>query len=113
MLNRSVGKMHLFGKDADFEAFQRVMIEAHQRHPIRIRSYCVLSNHWHFAVWPFSSRDTIPNSEKLGIVSPELPQAPQSPRRSDPTSPLGCRNQIMMSNSRRSSLARRAGRYPH
>ena len=50
MLNRSVGKMHLFGKDADFEAFQRVMIEAHQRHPIRIRSYCVLSNHWHFAV---------------------------------------------------------------
>ena len=27
VLNRSVGKMHLFGKDADFEAFQRVMIE--------------------------------------------------------------------------------------
>ena len=52
VLNRSVGKMHLFGKDADFEAFQRVMIEAHQRHPIRILSYCVLSNHWHFAVWP-------------------------------------------------------------
>ena len=52
VLNRSVGKMHLFGKDADFEAFQRVMIEAHQRQPIRILSYCVLSNHWHFAVWP-------------------------------------------------------------
>ena len=52
VLNRSVGKRHLFGKDADFEAFQRVMIEAHQRHPIRILSYCVLSNHWHFAVWP-------------------------------------------------------------
>ena len=28
------------------------MIEAHQRHPIRILSYCVLSNHWHFVVWP-------------------------------------------------------------
>ena len=52
VLNRSVGKRHLFGKEADFEAFQRVMIEAHQRHPIRILSYCVLSNHWHFAVWP-------------------------------------------------------------
>ena len=52
VLNRSFGKMHLFGKDADLEAFQRVMIEAHQRHPIRILSYCVLSNHWHFAVWP-------------------------------------------------------------
>ncbi len=52
VLNRSVGMMHLFGKDAVFEAFQRVMIEAHQRHPIRILSYCILSNHWHFAVWP-------------------------------------------------------------
>ncbi len=52
VLNRSVAKMHLFGKDADFEAFQRVMIEAHQRHPIRILSDCVLSNRWHFAVWP-------------------------------------------------------------
>ncbi len=52
VLNRSVGRMHLFGKNADFEAFQRVMIEAHQRHPIRILSYCVLSNHWHFVVWP-------------------------------------------------------------
>ena len=39
VLNRSVGKMHLFGRDADFEAFQRVLIEAHQRHPIRILSY--------------------------------------------------------------------------
>ena len=27
VLNRSVGRMHLFGKNADFEAFQRVMIE--------------------------------------------------------------------------------------
>jgi putative transposase len=52
VLNRSVGRMHLFRKDADLEAFQRVMIEAHQRHPIRILSYCVLSNHWHFVVWP-------------------------------------------------------------
>jgi putative transposase len=42
--------MHLFGKDADFEAFERVMIAAHRRHPIRILSYCVLSNHWHFYV---------------------------------------------------------------
>jgi putative transposase len=44
--------MHLFRNDADFEAFQRVTIDAHQRHPIRILSYCVLSNHWHFVAWP-------------------------------------------------------------
>jgi len=44
--------MHLWRKDADLAAFERVMIEAHQRHPLRILSYCVLSNHWHFVVWP-------------------------------------------------------------
>jgi putative transposase len=52
VLNRSVGKIRLFAKDADFEAFQRVMVEAHARHPIRILTYCVLPNHWHFVVWP-------------------------------------------------------------
>jgi putative transposase len=52
VLNRSVGRMHMFRKDADFEAFERVMVEAHQRQPIRVLSYCVMSNHWHFVVWP-------------------------------------------------------------
>jgi putative transposase len=52
VLNRAVGRMRLFGVEGDFEAFQRVMIEAHQRHPIRILSFCVMSNHWHFVVWP-------------------------------------------------------------
>jgi putative transposase len=44
--------MHMFRRDTDFDAFDRVMIEAYQRNPIRILSYCVLSNHWHFVVWP-------------------------------------------------------------
>jgi putative transposase len=44
--------MHMFRKAADFEAFERVMVEAHQREPIRILAYCILSNHWHFVVWP-------------------------------------------------------------
>jgi putative transposase len=42
----------MFRKQADFEAFERVMVEAHERQPIRILSYCVLSSHWHFVVWP-------------------------------------------------------------
>ena len=33
---------------------------AHQRHPIRILSYCVLSNHWHFAVWPDADGQVLP-----------------------------------------------------
>ncbi len=36
----------MFRKDSDFEAFERVMVEAHVCQPIRILPYCVLSNHW-------------------------------------------------------------------
>jgi len=52
VLNRSVGKMVLFRHESDFEAFERIIHEAHERHPIRILCYCVMSNHWHFVVWP-------------------------------------------------------------
>jgi hypothetical protein len=31
----------MFRKDSDFEAFERVMVEAHECQPIRILSYCV------------------------------------------------------------------------
>ena len=47
----------MFRKDSDFEAFERVMVEAHECQPIRILSYCVLSNHWQFVVaWPRRGR---------------------------------------------------------
>ncbi len=42
----------MFRQEDDFKVFQRAIIEAHERQPIRILSYCVLSNHWHVVVWP-------------------------------------------------------------
>ena len=42
VLNRSMGRMDMFRKESDFEAFEHVMVEAHLRQPIRILSYCVL-----------------------------------------------------------------------
>jgi len=44
--------MTIFKTDADFLAFERILVEARQRVPIRILDYCILSNHWHFVVWP-------------------------------------------------------------
>jgi putative transposase len=38
VLNRSVGRMHMFRKESAVEAFERVMVEAHLR-PIRILSW--------------------------------------------------------------------------
>ena len=36
----------------DFAAFDRILLEAHERCPLRILSYCLMGNHWHFVVWP-------------------------------------------------------------
>src|SRR5438132_451707 len=52
VLNRTVGRMAMFRKPADYDAFLRVLLQAHQRHPIRILSFCLMPTHWHFVVWP-------------------------------------------------------------
>ena len=52
VLNRSVADIPLFRKEADYEAFQRIMIEAHTLHPTRILAWCLMRNHWHFVLWP-------------------------------------------------------------
>jgi putative transposase len=52
VLNRTVAGLPLFRKKADYEAFERIMIEARGRHPLRILAWCLMRNHWHFVVWP-------------------------------------------------------------
>jgi REP-associated tyrosine transposase len=51
-LNRAVARLPLFEKAGDFDAFERVLLEAHLRHPIRVLGYCLMPNHWHFVLWP-------------------------------------------------------------
>jgi len=50
--NRSAGRLRLFRTDADYQAFEDVLIEAHERVPIRILAWCVLPDRWQFVVWP-------------------------------------------------------------
>ncbi len=52
VLNRAVARLPLFEKDADYEAFERVLAEAMERQPTRLLSYCILPNHWHLVLWP-------------------------------------------------------------
>lgn len=52
VLNRAVAGLPLFRKVADFEAFERVMVEAQERNPTRILAWCLMRNHWHFVLWP-------------------------------------------------------------
>ncbi len=57
VLNRANGRLRLFRKQADFEAFEQVLAEAHGRVPLRILGYVLMPNHWHFVVWPAKGRD--------------------------------------------------------
>ena len=52
VLNRAVARLPLFEKREDFEAFERVLLEAFEREKLPILAYCVMSNHWHFVVQP-------------------------------------------------------------
>ncbi|HEX9596688.1 MAG TPA: transposase, partial [Anaerolineales bacterium] len=56
VLNRANGRLRLFKKDADFAAFEQILLEAHQRVPLRILAYVLMGNHWHFVVWPRRGR---------------------------------------------------------
>src|SRR5215204_3248490 len=58
VLNRAVGRMKLFGRDADYEAFLRVLAEAAARFPtVRILAFCIMPNHFHLVVHPTSAKD--------------------------------------------------------
>jgi putative transposase len=47
-----VARLPLFQKDEDFEAFERVLLQAMEQHPTRLLAYCLMPNHWHMVVWP-------------------------------------------------------------
>ena len=51
-LNRASGRSQLFDKPEDYAAFERIMVAAMRRSPIRLRAYCLMPNHWHMVLWP-------------------------------------------------------------
>jgi putative transposase len=52
VLNRAVGRLRIFAKERDFEAFEEVISQAKERLPMRVLAWTVLSNHWHLVLWP-------------------------------------------------------------
>jgi putative transposase len=68
VLNRGVGRMRLFLTDADFEAFERILAKTLETRPMRIVSYCLMSNHWHLVLWPKNDGDLGAFMQKLTIT---------------------------------------------
>ena len=67
-LNRAVARLPLFQNEGDYEAFERVLIEALDQHPIRVLGYCMMPNHWHFILWPKAAGELTAN--ELDHVDP-------------------------------------------
>jgi putative transposase len=47
----------MFQTPEDFCAFLRVVADTLEAKPMRILSYCLMSNHWHFLLWPENDGD--------------------------------------------------------
>ncbi|REK18985.1 MAG: hypothetical protein DWQ37_02670 [Planctomycetota bacterium] len=52
VLNRGNGRMRLFHKPEDYQAFERVLAEGLERYPLDLLAYCVMPNHWHLVARP-------------------------------------------------------------
>jgi putative transposase len=57
VLNRANARITLFEMRSDYEAFMKVFMQAHERTPVRVLSYCIMPNHWHFVLWPQGDGD--------------------------------------------------------
>jgi putative transposase len=57
VLNRGAGRMRIFEKAGDYEAFERVLGEARARYAMRVCAYVLMPNHWHFVLWPRGDGD--------------------------------------------------------
>jgi len=57
VLNRANGRLRIFRKRSDFEAFERVLAEGVERVGMRICGYCIMGNHWHLLLWPQGDGD--------------------------------------------------------
>ena len=51
-LNRGNSRADIFHKQADFDAFERIMAEGLDRYRIRLFSYQLMNNHWHLILSP-------------------------------------------------------------
>jgi putative transposase len=57
VLNRAAKRAALFETSGDYQAFETLLGDACERHPMRILAYCLMPNHWHLLLWPQPSQN--------------------------------------------------------
>jgi len=52
VLNRGNGRMRIFRKDGDYQAFLNCLSEGLRRYRVDLLAWCVMPNHWHLVLRP-------------------------------------------------------------
>lgn len=52
VVNRAVRRGQLFVADADYAAFERVLVQALAKVPTRLVAFSLMPSHWHLVIWP-------------------------------------------------------------
>ena len=52
VINRGNAKGKIFSKEADFAAFEEILLEGTKRYRVALLGYCLLHNHWHLVLRP-------------------------------------------------------------
>ncbi len=65
VLNRRNGRLRLFHKEGDYDAFEEVLTEGLKRYPVALLTYCLMPNHWHLVV---RSRSDVALGRMMGWI---------------------------------------------
>ena len=57
VLNCGNGRDHIFSKEQDYAAFEKILRETQEQVFVRILSDCLMPNHWHLVLWPLHDGD--------------------------------------------------------
>jgi len=57
IINRGNGRAQVFHTQSDYHDFVGLMQRSSSRIPMRVLSYCLMPNHFHFVVWPYNDGD--------------------------------------------------------
>jgi len=57
VLNRANRRVTIFGRDEDYAYFVGLIFDASVRFNMRILTFCVMPNHWHFLLYPRKGGD--------------------------------------------------------
>jgi len=57
VINRGNARQEVFLKKGDYQAFIELIGRASERVRMRVLAYCVMPNHFHLALWPYSDGD--------------------------------------------------------